>query len=191
MSFRHALRLLVAAVLSALVLTGTPVVHAVEIEGYSPYQGASRCAPRAKAGTRVLGRWIVRTQGGGFGGISRACSRSFVSEHEEGRAFDWTLDAARKKDRERAVGFLARLRATDRHGNDDALARRMGIMYVIWNDHVYKSYEREFARLDYLSSSCRRKRSCSTTLRHRDHMHISLGKPGARGRTSWYDGRLD
>ena len=182
-------RLLVAVVTAALVLLTAPAAHA-QIEEYASYDGGSRCSPKAKPGTKVLGRWIVRTQGGAFGGISRRCSDS-VSEHEQGRAFDWTLDATRTRDRQTAAGFLDLVRASDRAGNTDAKARRMGIMYIIWNDHVYKSYDREFAKQDYLSSSCRRKRSCSTTLRHRDHMHISLSWPGARGRTSWYDGRLE
>ncbi len=183
-------RLLLAAVLAALVMATTPAVARAQIEDYAPYQGADRCSPHAKPGTKVLGRWIVRTQGGAFGGISRRCSDS-VSEHEEGRAFDWTLDATRKRDREAAAGFLALVRRTDAAGNPDAKARRMGIMYIIWNDHVYKSYDDAFAQQRYLSSSCRRKRSCSTTLRHRDHMHISLSRAGGKGRTSWYDGRLD
>jgi hypothetical protein len=65
----------------------------------------------------------------------------------------------------------------------------MGIMYIIWNDHMYSAWDR-FEREPYLSSSCRRRATCSTTLRHRDHMHISLSRPGGRGATSWYDGRV-
>ena len=30
----------------------------------------------------------------------------------------------------------------------------------------------------------------SKTLRHRDHVHISLSMAGAKGRTSWFEGRL-
>jgi hypothetical protein len=185
---RPLLRSLVAVATTALLLLAAPA-HA-EIEDYAPYQGASKCSPKAKIGTKVLGRWIVRTQGGAFGGISRRCTDS-VSEHEEGRAFDWTLDATRKKHRRIAARFLALVRAEDKAGNTDAKARRMGIMYIIWNDHIYKSYDDEFAKKNYLSSSCRRKKNCSKTLRHRDHMHISLSRPGGRGRTSWYDGRID
>jgi hypothetical protein len=191
MSSPHApLRLLVAVAAAALVLVAVPA-QAAEIEGYAPYQGATKCSPKAKVGTKVLGRWIVRTQGGAFGGISRRCSRDSVSEHEEGRAFDWTLDAARRQDRRTAARFLALVRATDKAGHTDARARRMGLMYIIWDDHVYKSYDDEFARQGYRSSSCRRKGPCSKTLRHRDHMHISLSRAGARGRTSWYENRLD
>ena len=61
---------------------------------------------KAKPGTIVLGHWLVDTYGGGFGPISRSCAGSSVSEHKEGRAFDWTLDAARAVDRERAQTFL-------------------------------------------------------------------------------------
>jgi hypothetical protein len=61
----------------------------------------------------------------------------------------------------------------------------MGIMYVIWDDKMYASWE-SFEPRKYLSSSCRKRRTCSPTLRHRDHVHISLSTPGAAGRTSWY-----
>ena len=184
-------RLLVTHVVAALIVLAAPAAQArTDIEGYASYEGATGCSPRPKPGTEALARWIVRTRGGAFGGISRQCSRDSVSEHEEGRAFDWTLDAGRRRDRQVAARFLALVRATDRAGNTDARARRMGIMYIIWNDHVYKSYDDEFARRDYLSGSCPRVERCSPTLRHRDHMHISLSVAGARGRTSWYDGRL-
>jgi len=187
----------VVALATSLLLATTSTVSAhaqlveSEIEDYANYQPQTKCAPKAKPGTRTLGRWIVNHQGGGFGPISRACSSGGTSEHKEGRAFDWRLDATKKADRQRAAAFLALVKATDKDGNTDARARRMGIMYIIWNDHIYRSYDdREFAERDYLSSSCRRKRSCSKTLRHRDHMHISLSRPGGRGTTSWYDGRV-
>ncbi|QBR92400.1 hypothetical protein [Nocardioides euryhalodurans] len=180
---------LVVTTIAALLLVAAPA-HA-RIEPYADYQPQTRCAPQAKPGTKALGRWLVNTRGGGYGPTSRPCRSGGASEHKEGRAFDWTLDATKAKHRRLARAFLTRIRATDRHGNDHALARRMGIMYIIWNDHIYRSYDdREFAERDYLSSSCRRKRSCSKTLRHRDHMHISLSRPGGRGTTSWYDGRV-
>ncbi|GAA1478093.1 hypothetical protein GCM10009623_25390 [Nocardioides aestuarii] len=160
------------------------------IEDYAPYQPQTRCAPKAKPGTKVLGRWIVDHEGGAFGGISRPCRSGGTSEHKEGRAFDWTLDATRKKDRQRAAGLLRAVRATDKAGNADAKARRMGVMYIIWNDHMYSAWD-EFAAEPYLSSSCKTKKKCSKTLRHRDHMHISLSRRGGKGLTSWYEGRLD
>lgn len=159
------------------------------IEDYPQYQPQTRCAPKAKPGTVVLGRYLVREYGGGFGGISRACRRGSTSEHYEGRAFDWSVSATRRADRLRVRAFLADLRATDRSGNTDARARRMGVMYVIWDDHIYSAWNGYDAE-PYKSSSCRRLRACSATLRHRDHVHISLTRRAARGETSWFAGRL-
>jgi hypothetical protein len=177
-------RTLLAALLTCALLVTAPSPTAVAIEGYAPYQGATKCSPKAKPGTKQLGRWLVKRYGGGFGPISRACGGS-TSEHTEGRAFDWTLDAARKADRRTATRFLNRIFATDGRGNAHALARRMGIMYVIWNDRIYASY-REFRVRPYLSSGCKTKKKCSKTLRHRDHVHISITRKAARARTSWY-----
>jgi hypothetical protein len=165
------------------------VAHAgAEIEGYADYQPQTRCADRVKPGTKVLARWAWG-RGGAPGGLLRDCSSGGTSEHKDGRAFDWTLDATRKRDRRVARSFLRRVLASDRQDRPHALARRMGIMYVIWNDRMWSSWDR-FDPEAYLSSSCRSRKRCSKTLRHRDHLHVSLSKPGARARTSWYDGRV-
>jgi hypothetical protein len=99
------------------------------------------------------------------------------------------MDAARADDRAEVERFLRKLFKADAAGEEDARARRMGVMYVIWDDHMYASYRDEFAPSNYLSSSCARKRDCSATLRHRDHVHISLSKAGGRAATSWYVAR--
>ena len=66
----------------------------------------------------------------------------------------------------------------------------MAIMYVIWNDRMFASYD-QFRSKAYRGSSCRNKpREGPTTLRHRDHMHISLNRNGGYGRTRCYVGRL-
>ncbi|HEU4811825.1 MAG TPA: hypothetical protein VFT00_06770 [Nocardioides sp.] len=174
--------------LLAVTLLAPPAL-AAPIEDYASYDPQSKCHPAAKPGTTYLGRWLVRKYGGGFGPISRPCQGSSTSEHKEGRAFDWTLDATRRADRERASAFLDRAFRTDWEGNTHAWARRMGIMYIIWDDQMYPAWD-EFQPEPYLSSSCRSRRKCSQTLRHRNHMHISLTRPGGRGETSWFEGRL-
>ncbi|MFC6288113.1 hypothetical protein ACFP3Q_13635 [Nocardioides sp. GCM10027113] len=179
----------VAGCLTALVvLLALAAPASAAIEDYADYQPQTRCSPKPKPGTKALARWLVR-RGGGEGPMSRRCRIGGTSEHKEGRAFDWILDATKKRDRRIARDFLDLAFATDRRGNEHAKARRMGIMYIIWNDHSWSSW-RHFERTDYLSSSCKRKKKCSKTLRHRDHMHISLSRPGGKGRTSWYDGRV-
>ncbi|WP_205474076.1 hypothetical protein [Nocardioides sp. SYSU D00038] len=179
-----------AAALVALVavLLPTAAQAAPPVEPYASYDPETRCSKLVQRGTVVLGRWIVRQHGGSGGATWRRCSSS-VSEHQDGRAIDWTMDADDPGDAATVEAFLARVFASDRAGTPHAKARRMGIMYVIWDDRMYAAWE-GFEPRPYLSSSCRRVRSCSKTLRHRDHVHVSLSRAGAKGRTSWYRGRL-
>src|SRR5512145_1125440 len=153
----RALRMLAVAVILATALTGlraTNPVDAKPIEGYPDYQPQTSCSPRPKPGTVMLSEHLLRKyKGTGSLGISRACSGSGVSEHKEGRAFDWALDARSGRDRGYARDFLSRIRSTDRWGNRNALARRMGIMYLIWNDHIW-SASTGYRKRDYLHGSC-------------------------------------
>ena len=155
------------------------------VDAYANYEPQSTCSKRPKPGTVALGEYLVATYGGSGGAVNRPCSGSGASEHKDGRAIDWVLDADSPSDRRIAKQFLTEAFATDAEGNPQALARRMGIMYVIWSDHFYPAYD-EFEQQSYLSSSCRTKKKCSKTLRHRDHMHISLSRAGGRGLTSFY-----
>lgn len=174
-------------VLVVLALLAPPPATAAPIEDYASYQPQTRCTPKAKPGTAYLGRWIVRTYGGGLGPMSRPCGGG-TSEHSEGRAVDWMVNAKRAADRRRVDRFLERIFRT-RGGEAHAWARRMGIMYLIWDDRMWAAYD-TFRPKPYLSSSCRTRKRCSQTLRHRDHVHISLSRKGGRGLTSWYAGRL-
>ncbi|MET1059613.1 MAG: hypothetical protein ABWX84_08450 [Nocardioides sp.] len=185
---RRFIRLLALAFCTAaLVLTALPA-QAMPLEDYASYQPQTRCSPKAKPGTKQLSRWIVNHFGGGHGPIGRPCKSGGTSEHKEGRAFDWTLDATKKADRQRAAALLERLFRARSDGEEHVLARRMGIMYIIWNDHMYSAGDR-FEKRDYLSSSCKTKARCSKTLRHRNHVHISLIRKAARANTSWYVAR--
>ena len=191
MSFRTIVGRSIALLATTLLIVGVPPAGAAyaPVEPYAEYQPQTRCSPKAKAGTVALGRWLVRTHGGRFGAISRSCAGRSVSEHKEGRAFDWTLDVRRARDRASAARFLRAAFATGPSGEHAELARRMGIMYVIWNDRIYSSY-RQFSAKPYLNASCRRLSKCSRTLRHRDHLHISLTRAAGLGWTSWYAGRV-
>jgi hypothetical protein len=180
---------------SALLLIGlTPLAASAAPydsapEDYASYQPQKKCKRAAQPGTRELGRWIDRRFAGGTPVTSvRSCRSGGTSEHKDGRAIDWMMSASKRSHRQEVATFLRKLFATDRDGNAHALARRMGIMYVIWNDRMWSSYDR-FDKEPYRSSSCKRLSRCSATLRHRDHVHISLSRAGARGATSWYDAR--
>ncbi len=158
--------------------------YLMPLEPYAGYQPQTTCRRKLRKGVLMLADWLV-ARGGGYGPISRPCAGSSTSEHKESRAFDWLLDARDDTDKALAAALLDEILAPDDLGEPNATARRLGIMYVIWNDKMYASYD-GFVPKRYLSSGCRTKRSCSPTLRHRDHMHISLTRKGARGKTSWY-----
>lgn len=186
------MRLGIASLLAVLALVAAPAAAQAQIEGhiegYASYDPSTTCHVKPRAGTVTLYHWVVHRYGGGYAGASRPCHRKPASEHQTGRAFDWALDATKRADRQRARAFLDRVLATDARGHRDAWARRMGVMYVIWDDHMYPAWT-HFERERYLSSSCPSRKKCSATLRHRDHLHVSLSRRGAKGLTSWYDGR--
>ena len=187
---RAALAVLLAPLLLAggVLLAGAPPA-AAGIEDFAHYQPEERCSPKAKPGAEYLAGWLVRTYGGARGRIGAACTDS-VSEHQEGRAVDWSNDATTKAGRARVKEFLRDVLAADHRDRPAAKARRMGIMYVIWDDRMWAAWE-NFEPEPYLHSACRKVKKCSTTLRHRDHVHVSLSRKGGFGRTSFYDGRLE
>jgi len=176
---------LLGATMTCLLLLGSAQAANAPVEPYASYQPQSACAPKAKPGTQALGRYVVKTFGGGYGRISSTCKSRSVSEHKEGRAFDWSLNAVKAADRSKAQRFLRQIFATGPSGEPAEQARRMGVMYVIWNDRIWAAYD-EFHPRPYRSSGCKKLAGCSKTLRHRDHMHISLTRRAARAETSWY-----
>ena len=183
--FKFSLCTIIAAIVLVLVPAGASTA-APQIEWFPHYRPQTKCSPKAKPGTVMLAKYLMRHyKGSGSLGISRSCGASGVSEHKEGRAFDWALNAKSRRDRHYAADFLHRLRKTDRYGHSDALARRMGIMYVIWSDHIYSATHR-YKTQRYRNSGCKSLKRCSAALRHRNHMHISLTRPAAQERTSWY-----
>ncbi len=167
--------LLVAGAAQAAVVADR---FAPRIEAYPVYAGQETCSPTAKPGTRQLAAWLMRTYPGtGSSGIVRACSAGGRSEHKEGRAFDWKVNYYNARQRAHAQDFLRQLTATDRHGNKYALARRMGVMYAIWDNRIFSMTGPGWK--PYRGASA-----------HRDHVHISLNWNGALARTSFYSGKV-
>lgn len=180
----------------AVVVTVLPTPPAARAVGYSPlvdapapYDGQTTCTQAPRPGTVALSRWLMRTYPAtGSMGMMRGCRTGGRSEHKDGRAFDWAADVRRKKQRRAAYDFIRKALATDAAGNAHALARRMGIMYFIYDDTIWASY-RDFRPRPYLNSACKTRRKCSRTLRHLNHVHLSLGLAGAAAQTSWYRAR--
>ena len=107
--------------------------YLMPLEPYAGYQPQTKCRRKAKPGVLMLADWLV-ARGGGYGAIFRECAGSSTSEHKESRAFDWVLDATSETDQGLAAALLEEIFAPDDTGEPNALARRMGVMYVIWDD---------------------------------------------------------
>lgn len=125
------------------------------------------------AGARKLGRLLEATYGTGTIGIDRNCSTG-TSEHKEGRAVDWMVNVNNTAQREAAADFLSWLTA-----DGGAEARRLGVMYVIYNSRIWSIYRLSEGWRSYTGYSP-----------HTDHVHISLSWAGARASTSFWSGKV-
>ncbi len=145
------------------------------IEALAPSQMQVSCNPVVQPGIRKLRDRVLSTYGKGFDdGVVRSCVSGGVSEHKEGRAWDWGLSVANASQRAAAGDFLAWLTAHQgRH------ARRLGVMYVIYNRKIWSTYRIAEGWRPYTGSDP-----------HTSHIHISLSWAGARGRTSFWTGRV-
>ncbi|MFN2320856.1 MAG: peptidoglycan-binding protein [Dermatophilaceae bacterium] len=140
------------------------------------YQGQTTCDPNAKPGPIAFAQVLNEHYGKRYYGISRACG-SGVTEHSEGRALDWMIDARYPEQKAIADAVVQWLSASDDKGNPGVMARRLGIMYIIWNHKVWRAYAPERGWADYTGSSP-----------HTDHIHFSFTWDGAYMRTSWWTG---
>ena len=176
------LGLLGALTVSVLPAAAAPVARmpgrAIEI--MSPYQAQSTCNPTPKPGTLALSKLVLAAYPGtSSSGIARDCSIGGRSEHKEGRAWDWHVSYANPKQRAQAADFAHWLFATDPYGNRFAQARRLGVMYVIWNHKIWSSYAAGAGWRPYRGPDP-----------HTGHMHISLSWAGALKKTSYWTGAV-
>jgi hypothetical protein len=187
--------LLAATSTSVVAVTGTSAGattprtphRSAAIEVFAPYQPQTICDPTPKRGVLEFRALILRTYAGTSDlGITRACSIGGRSEHKEGRAWDWGVNVHNPRQVRQVHALFDWLFATDRYGNKDAMARRLGIMYIIWNKRIWNA-----AGWDPTSSGGWSPYRCSGfTACHRNHVHFSFGWAGALGRTSYWTGKV-
>jgi len=146
------------------------------IEPYGEYDGQSTCSPSTKPGMAAFMRMVMNHYGGGSLGVGRACGVGGTSEHKEGRAWDWAMNAGSARDRASVQSLFNWLFATDRQCNAYSRARRLGMMYIIWNRRMFRMYDVDRGWAPYSGSSP-----------HTDHVHFSLTRDGGAGRVSWYN----
>ena len=185
LSARRRSRLVLTATV-AVLLTATGVASATpptapsfgaQIDPYARYDGQSTCSPTDKPGTQALRDLVLAAYPATASlSISRSCAESGTSEHKEGRAWDWRIDRYAPADDASARELLAWLLATDSHGNTAANARRLGIMYVIYDRKIWMAARASEGWRDYTGSSP-----------HTDHVHVSLSWDGANKTTSYWN----
>jgi hypothetical protein len=151
-----------------------------EIDAYARYDGQSQCLNTEQPGVVDFRSLLQRTYGANSAGILRSCGVGGVSEHKEGRAYDWMVNVSNPSQRAQADELIAWLLAPDEHGNANAMARRFGIMYIVWNRQSWKAYRptdgpNRDGWVAYNGANP-----------HTDHVHFSFSWDGARQRTSYW-----
>jgi hypothetical protein len=161
------------------------------IEDYASYEGQKRCKPKPKPGTQSLADLLQTTYPDTtWIGISRACDIGGTSEHKEGRALDWSRDAADPAQRRSVSEMLDWLFATDEYGNENAMFRRLGIMYIIWNRRIWSTWDQGWdIYCIQKKNKCKDPDSKAALHPHTDHVHISLSWDGARMETTFWNPR--
>jgi LysM repeat protein len=159
----------------------TKVAAPSPIEGFGAYLPQVSCDPVEKPGVQAFRQMVMdHYKTGSAGSIARSCSVGGTSEHKEGRAWDWMLNASDPKHKEVADRFLEWLTAVGPDGKAGYNARRTGVMYVIWNKQIWSTYRVQDGWRPYTGASP-----------HTDHIHLSFDWNGAMKRSSWWTGKAN
>jgi hypothetical protein len=168
-----------------------PSLHAPyfgpRIEPMAPYVEQNSCLPGFRAGTGALARLLVHTYPNTTAGGPRSCSAGSASEHYDGRAVDWMNSIKNPVQAMQAASVIKFLLSTDQYGNKYAMARRMGIMYMIWDNHIWGMWSGKWE--DY-NGCTKTPAPALDTACHRDHIHFSLSWDGALGYTSFWSRKV-
>jgi hypothetical protein len=68
------------------------------------------------------------------------------------------------------------------------MARRLGVMYIGWNNRIWSSYNPVWRDLKGCTTDPRKAARAYDTTCHRNHVHLSLSWDGAMGLTSFWSG---
>lgn len=149
------------------------------VDNYASYVPQSSCDPKWRKGVARFRDLVMKTYPvtQDWGSL-RNCTDDGVSEHLDGRAWDWKVDVKDPEEFAAATDLLNWLMADGPNGEDAYWARRLGIMYIGYNHRIWGAYR---AREGW--------RKLSPSDPHTDHVHFSFSWAGAFGRTSFWDGK--
>ncbi|WP_035856824.1 peptidoglycan-binding domain-containing protein [Cryptosporangium arvum] len=176
-----------AAATPAAKTPAAPASLPTGIEALAPYVAQSSCEWVDKPGSIALGTLLKTTYPDTSYGVTRGCTGTMNSEHYDGRAVDWMNSIRKPTQAAQATAVLDWLFATDAAGNKFANARRLGVMYVIWDGKIWGSYNQVWK--PYSTCASHPEAGWDTTC-HRDHVHFSLSWAGAMKRTSYWTGSV-
>lgn len=141
------------------------------LDAAPPWQYSYSCDPNNKPGMVALANLLADHYDRPTWYGSRSCIQGDNSQHYEGRAFDWSMNAYDPE--QKAIGDSVAQWLT---ANNGEMARRFGVQSIIWNRQAWYLYKPGYWSPYYGASP------------HTDHLHISFSWDGAMGRTSWWDG---
>lgn len=177
---------LVLATPAAAAPAPTTPLFPRSIDAYARSETESGCDPTTKPGAAEVVRILRATYGSWPGtNVTRACSPS-NSGHEEGRAIDWMTNGRDAAQRDLAESFIAWLLAPDRYGNHHAMARRLGVSYLIWDSKKFYLWNTGAGWTEYSNCLSVRTGPEYDNTCHRNHVHVSLSWAGANAQTTWY-----
>ncbi|MBW3086770.1 hypothetical protein KEM60_02999 [Austwickia sp. TVS 96-490-7B] len=149
-----------------------PVTLPLAVDRVAGYTPQISCDPTDKPGTLAYADLLKSWYPSGRYGLSRACTEPGTSEHKDGRAVDFMMNAADPAQRRIADAIVGWITA-----DGGMVARRLGVMYLIWNHRIWGSYDIGAGWQPYTGP-----------VPHTDHIHTSLTWDGAMKRTSWWTG---
>lgn len=133
------------------------------------FQSNQFCEPIDRPGLQAFGA-ILGDQWERPGYTTSRSCLDMKSEHYDGRAIDWQLNAFDEQDRRIGDEVALWLSA-----NEGEMAKRFGIQSIIWNNRVFHAANGNWQ--GYTGQSP-----------HTDHIHFSFSWDGAMMRTSWWTG---
>lgn len=168
------------ALAATVPVPATPAGLPAGIEALAAYVPQNSCDYTVKPGLVAFQQLVNATypDTGSYGFVSTCAAEGMTSEHSDGRAWDWAASVSNPKQNSEVNALIAWLLAKDHAGNTAAMARRLGIMYIIWNKQIWGAYA---------AGSGWRPYACSgVTGCHQDHVHFSFAWNGAMKRTSFW-----
>jgi hypothetical protein len=173
---------------AAVAVTPTDKSFSTAIDAYPRWERESGCDPVEKRGPKYLRKLLLATYGAVSSNIVRPCTAA-DSGHEEGRALDWMVNVRVPEQKAMGDALVAWLQAPDGYGNPEAMARRLGISYVIWNNQTWRAYDPARGWTEYNGCLAKKKqKKLWDNTCHRTHVHVSFTWDGANKRTSYYTG---